>query len=103
MCTDCNINNSTLSHDTWEHSCTDNCVWVHQGSLLSPLLFAIVNDVATNEIKVGMLHEILYAVDIVLIAETMVLVAETVVLVAETVVMVAETVVLVAETMAEQH
>ena len=42
---------------------------VHQGSVLSPLLFAIVVDVATNEIKEGMVQEILYADDIVLIAE----------------------------------
>ena len=46
-------------------------VGVHQGSVLSPLLFAIVVDVATNEIKEGMLQEILYTDDIVLIAESM--------------------------------
>ena len=43
-------------------------VGVHKGSVLSPLLFAIVVDVGTNEIKEGMLQEILYADDIVLIA-----------------------------------
>ena len=47
-------------------------VGVHHESVLSPLLFAIVNDVATSEIKMGSLQEILYADDIVLIAETMV-------------------------------
>ena len=46
-------------------------VGVHQGSVLSPLLFAIVFDLVTNEIKEGMLQEILYADDVVLIAETM--------------------------------
>ena len=46
-------------------------VGVHQRSVLSPLLLAIVVDVATNEIKEGMLQEILYADDIVLIAESM--------------------------------
>ena len=46
-------------------------VGVHEGSVLSPLLFAIVVDVATNEIRYGMLQEILYAGDIVLIAESM--------------------------------
>ena len=46
-------------------------VGVHQGSVLSPLLFTIVVDVGTNEIKEGMLQEILYADDIVLIAEIM--------------------------------
>ena len=44
---------------------------VYQGSVLSPLLFAIVVDVATNEIKEGMSKEILYADDIVLMAESM--------------------------------
>ena len=44
---------------------------VHQGSVLSPLLFAIVVDVVTNEIKEGMLQEILCAYNIVLIAESM--------------------------------
>ena len=47
-------------------------VGVHQRSVLSPLLlFAIVIDVVMNEIKEGMLLEILYAYDVVLIAETM--------------------------------
>ena len=46
-------------------------VEVHQGSVLSPLLIAIVVDVVTNKIKEGMLQEILYADDIVFIAESM--------------------------------
>ena len=46
-------------------------VGVHQGSVLSTLLFAIVVDVATNEIKEGMIQEIFYTDDIVLIAESM--------------------------------
>ena len=47
-------------------------VGLHQGSVLSPLLlFAIVIDVVTNEIKEGILQEILYVDDIVLIAEIM--------------------------------
>ena len=33
-------------------------IGVHQGSVLSPLLFAIADDVATNEIKEGTLEEI---------------------------------------------
>ena len=45
-------------------------VGVHQGSVLSPLLFAIVVDVVANKIKDGTLQEILYADDIVLIAES---------------------------------
>ena len=46
-------------------------VGVHQGSVLSPLLFAIVVDLVTNEIKEGMLQEILYVDDILLIMESM--------------------------------
>ena len=43
---------------------------VHQGSALSPLLLGIVVDVVLDYIKEGMLQEILYTYDIVLIAET---------------------------------
>ena len=43
----------------------------HHGSASSPLLFANVIDVATNEIKEWTLQEILYADDLVLIARTM--------------------------------
>ena len=46
-------------------------VGVHQGQVSSPLLFAIVVDVATNEIKEGMLQEFFYTDDIVLRAESM--------------------------------
>ena len=46
-------------------------VGVRQGSVLSPLLFAIVIDVVMNKIKEVMLQEILYANDLVLMAETM--------------------------------
>ena len=47
-------------------------VGVHQGSVLSPLLlFAIVVDVVTNEIKEGMSQKILSADDMFLIAEIM--------------------------------
>ena len=42
---------------------------VHQGLSLSPLLFAIVVDVATNNVKEGMLKKIFCAYEIVLIAE----------------------------------
>ena len=44
---------------------------VHQGTVLSPLLFVIVMDVDRNRIKEGIVVEILYADDIVLIAEIM--------------------------------
>ena len=47
-------------------------VGVHQGTVLSPLLlFAILVDVVMNEIKEGILQEILYADDIVLTTERM--------------------------------
>ena len=46
-------------------------IGVHQMSLLSPLLFVIVVDVVTNEIKEGMFKEILYVDDIDLMAESM--------------------------------
>ena len=42
-------------------------VGLHQGSVLLPLLFAIVIDVVMNEIKEVTLQEILYAGDLVLI------------------------------------
>ena len=53
-------------------------VGVHRGSVLSPLLFAIIVDVITNEIKEGMLQEILYADDVFLIAESMAELQETI-------------------------
>ena len=53
-------------------------VGVHQGTVLSPLfLFAIVVDAVTNELIEGMLQEILYADDIVLMAESMAELQET--------------------------
>ena len=46
-------------------------IGVHQVCVLLLLLFATVIDVVTNKIKEGMLKEVMYADDIVLIAETM--------------------------------
>ena len=46
-------------------------VGVHQGSVLSPLLFTVVIDVVRNRVKVGTSQEILYADDLVLIAKTL--------------------------------
>ena len=46
-------------------------VGVHQGSVLSPLLFAIVVDVVTESAREGLMKEILYADDLVLMSETM--------------------------------
>ena len=46
-------------------------VGVHQGSVLSPLIFAIVVDVVTEHAREGLLNEILYADDLVLMSESM--------------------------------
>ena len=46
-------------------------VGVQQGSVLSPLLFAIVVDVNTESVREGLMKEILYADDLVLIRESM--------------------------------
>ena len=42
-------------------------VGVHQGSILSPLLFALVMDEVTKDIREGVVKEMLYADDIVLV------------------------------------
>ena len=46
-------------------------VGVHQGSVLSPLLFAIVVDVITESAREDLMYEILYADDLVLMSKTM--------------------------------
>ena len=43
---------------------------MHQGSLLSPLLFAVVKDIVSSEAKSGLHSELLYADDLVLMAPT---------------------------------
>ncbi|MBJ3201398.1 hypothetical protein JGB54_23260, partial [Salmonella enterica subsp. enterica serovar Agona] len=45
-------------------------VGLHQGSVLSPLLFVIVMDVITKEVREGLPWEVLYADDLVLVAES---------------------------------
>ena len=44
---------------------------VHQGSVLSPLLFAAVMDVVSSEARSGLPSELLYADDLVIMAPTM--------------------------------
>ena len=44
---------------------------MHQGSVLSPVLFVVVVDVVTEFARVGALSELLYADDLVLMSETM--------------------------------
>ena len=46
-------------------------VGVHQGSVLSPLVFAIVVDVVMESVRNGLMSEMLYADDLVLMSETM--------------------------------
>ena len=46
-------------------------VGVHQGSVLSPLLFAITVDVILENAREGLVNEILYVDDVVLISESM--------------------------------
>ena len=46
-------------------------VGLHQGSVLSPLLFAAVIDVVSSETRSGLPSELLYADDLVLMAPTM--------------------------------
>ena len=46
-------------------------VGVHQGSVLSPFLFNIVMDVVCGNVMEGLLFEILYADDLVLMATSM--------------------------------
>ena len=58
--------------------CVDNCfsnsfnvnVRVHQGSVLSPLLFIIVLEALSQEFRTGCPWELLYADDLVIIVET---------------------------------
>src|SRR5260221_1756421 len=45
-------------------------VGLHQGSVLSPLLFVIVMDMVSKELREGLPWELLYADDVVLMAES---------------------------------
>ena len=45
-------------------------VGMHQGSVLSPFIFAVVVDVVTEFAREGALSELLYAEDLVLMSET---------------------------------
>ena len=53
-------------------------VGVHQSSVLSPLLFIIVLEVLSREFREGLPMELLYADDLVLVAETKELLLEKV-------------------------
>ena len=44
---------------------------MHQGSVLSPLIFAIVVDVVTGHAREGLLNEISYANDLMLMSESL--------------------------------
>ena len=45
-------------------------IGVHQGSILSPLLFAIVMDEVTRDIREGVVKELLYADDLILLGNS---------------------------------
>ena len=45
-------------------------VWVHQRTVLSPLLYIIVLEALSTEFRIGVPWELLYADDLVLIAES---------------------------------
>ena len=46
-------------------------VGLHQGSVLSPLLFSAIKDVVSSEARCGLPSELLYADDLVIMAPTM--------------------------------
>ena len=46
-------------------------VGVHQGSVLSPLLFAIVVEVITENVKMGVVNELMYADNLVIMSKDM--------------------------------
>ena len=54
-----------------DYELSDVKVGLHQGSVLSPLLFAVVMDVVSSEARSGLPSELLYADDLVLMAPTM--------------------------------
>ena len=58
---------STISNIPW----FDVQVEVHQGSILSPLLFIIVMEALSGHLQTGCPWEILYVDDLVIIAETL--------------------------------
>jgi len=45
-------------------------VALHQGSVLSPLLIVIVMEMISRELRAGLLLELLYADDLILMAES---------------------------------
>ena len=57
----------------WILSCQWNFevkVGMHQAPVLSPFVFAVVVDAVTELVRVGVLYELMYADDLLLISET---------------------------------
>ena len=70
---DCAIRayNNTRSRVNNTYSCVFGVeVGVHQGSVLSPLLFVIVLEALSHEFRTGTLWKLLYADDLVISGET---------------------------------
>ena len=62
---------SVVETETVLSECFDMKDGLHQGSVLSPLLFAVVMDVVSSEARSGLPSELLYVDDLVLMAPTM--------------------------------
>ena len=59
------------NHHYYFHWLTFNVkVGLHQGSALSPLLFVIVMEMISRELRAGLPLELLYADDLILMAES---------------------------------
>jgi len=64
------VQKQLLRSDCGNSKCFEVNVGMHQGSALSPLLFVIVMEAISREFRVALSWELLYADDLVVIAET---------------------------------
>ena len=73
MCDWCRLCTTTPEAELVNNTYSDEFgvkVGVHQGSVLSPLLFVIVLEALSREFRTGTPRELLYADDLVISAET---------------------------------